>query len=416
MTNTLTVEQSEPITDRSDTVPKMLEVTGLGHTYAGSQQHTAIGDVSFDVESGQLACIVGPSGCGKSTLLRCLASLIAPSRGEVRMHGDLVRGVPEDLAVVFQDYSRSLFPWMSVRGNIEFPLRSRGIGKSERRERAEQTLRWVGLSGSERKYPWQLSGGMQQRVAIARALACRPALLLMDEPFASVDAQTRFELEDLLLQVRKEQDTTILLVTHDIDESVYLSDRVLVLSKSPASIVADLPVELGEDRDQISTRESETFVQLRGEIARLLRSREQQATAESAVEPSTEPADTAEVADERASEETPEDATERTEDTVPEDDTESTATTESADDAKPDSETEPESGEDRSRAEEAAHEEDPDSHAESGASREADSEDDAVAETAVGSEADGTNSETETAGTAESAESTTEHAATRDSR
>ncbi|SFT44961.1 NitT/TauT family transport system ATP-binding protein [Actinopolyspora lacussalsi subsp. righensis] len=410
MTNTLTVEQSEPITDRSDTVPKMLEVTGLGHTYAGSQQHTAIGDVSFDVESGQLACIVGPSGCGKSTLLRCLASLIAPSRGEVRMHGDLVRGVPEDLAVVFQDYSRSLFPWMSVRGNIEFPLRSRGIGKSERRERAEQTLRWVGLSGSERKYPWQLSGGMQQRVAIARALACRPALLLMDEPFASVDAQTRFELEDLLLQVRKEQDTTILLVTHDIDESVYLSDRVLVLSKSPASIVADLPVELGEDRDQISTRESETFVQLRGEIARLLRSREQRATAESAGEPSTGPADTAEVADERASEETPEDAAERTEDTVPEDDTES------ADDAKPDSETEPESGEDRSRTEEAAREEDQDSHAESGAPREADSEDDAVVETAVGSEADGAKSETETAGTAESTESTTEHAATRDSR
>ncbi|SFE14291.1 ABC transporter [Actinopolyspora alba] len=414
MTNTLTVEQSEPITDRSDTVPKMLEVTGLGHTYAGSQQHTAIGDVSFDVESGQLACIVGPSGCGKSTLLRCLASLITPSRGEVRMHGDLVRGVPEDLAVVFQDYSRSLFPWMSVRGNIEFPLRSRGIGKSERRERAEQTLRWVGLSGSERKYPWQLSGGMQQRVAIARALACRPALLLMDEPFASVDAQTRFELEDLLLQVRKEQDTTILLVTHDIDESVYLSDRVLVLSKSPASIVADLPVELGEDRDQISTRESETFVQLRGEIARLLRSREQRATPGS-----TEPA---EVADEPASEETPEDAAERTEDTTPEDDAESAATAESTDDAKPDSETEPESDEDRAGsdedrpgAEEAAPDEERDSHAESGEAREADSETEAVAETAVGSEADEVESEPGTSGAAESTEPTKENAATRDS-
>lgn len=249
----------------------MLEVTGLGHTYSGKQQHTAVGELSFTVAAGELACIVGPSGCGKSTLLRCIAQLIRPSRGEVRLHGDVVRGVPEDLAVVFQDYSRSLFPWMSVRGNIEFPLRSRGVGKAERRRRADETLEWVGLSAAARKYPWQLSGGMQQRVAIARALACKPALLLMDEPFASVDAQTRFDLEDLLLRVRKEQDTTVLLVTHDIDESVYLSDRVFVLSTSPASIVADLDVDLGSERDQITTRESETFVHLRGEIARLLR-------------------------------------------------------------------------------------------------------------------------------------------------
>nr|WP_223208136.1 ABC transporter ATP-binding protein [Actinopolyspora erythraea] len=318
MTRPPAVEQSEPTTDRSDTVPKMLEVTGLSHTYAGNQRHTAIGDVSFDVRSGQLACIVGPSGCGKSTLLRCVASLIEPTRGEVRMHGEPVRGVPEDLAVVFQDYSRSLFPWMSVRGNIEFPLRSRGVGRAERRERAEQTLHWVGLSGSERKYPWQLSGGMQQRVAIARALACRPALLLMDEPFASVDAQTRFDLEDLLLRVRKEQETTILLVTHDIDESVYLSDRVLVLSKSPASIVADLPVELGDDRDQISTRESETFVQLRGEIARMLRGGERGTDSErdgSLVEP--DEADGGGNADERGSEEVQEGSAEKTEGTEP---------------------------------------------------------------------------------------------------
>ncbi|SDK46534.1 ABC-type nitrate/sulfonate/bicarbonate transport system, ATPase component [Actinopolyspora mzabensis] len=419
MTNTPTVEQSEPITDRSDTVPKMLEVTGLGHTYAGSQQHTAIGDVSFDVESGQLACIVGPSGCGKSTLLRCLASLIAPSRGEVRMHGDLVRGVPEDLAVVFQDYSRSLFPWMSVRGNIEFPLRSRGIGKSERRERAEQTLRWVGLAGSERKYPWQLSGGMQQRVAIARALACRPALLLMDEPFASVDAQTRFELEDLLLQVRKEQDTTILLVTHDIDESVYLSDRVLVLSKSPASIVADLPVELGEDRDQISTRESETFVQLRGEIARLLRNREQQADSDGSAtnrEPSTEAGETGETGDERGSGEAPQAPADRTGDTTPDTDTDSTSTADSSGEAEPDSgatldsETAPEQAEERPRTEESAHEEEPDSRTESAEAGEADSGTDAASETeassrtAAVSETEGGESEPESAdSTAESA-------------
>lgn len=254
-------------------MPAMLEVTDLGHTYSGKQTHTAVSDLSFNVEAGQLTCIVGPSGCGKSTLLRVIARLIEPSSGEIRLHGEVVREVPSDLAVVFQDYNRSLFPWMTVRGNVEFPLKSRDITRAERRRRAEETLNWVELSASADKYPWQLSGGMQQRVAIARALACRPALLLMDEPFASVDAQTRFGLEDLLLRVRKEQDTTVLLVTHDIDESVYLADRVLVLSKSPASIVADLPVDLGDARDQITTRESETFVKLRTEVARLLTSR-----------------------------------------------------------------------------------------------------------------------------------------------
>jgi NitT/TauT family transport system ATP-binding protein len=253
------------------TMPAMLEVTGLGHVYGtGPQAHRAFEGLSFEVPAGQLACIVGPSGCGKSTLLRSIAGLLQPSSGSVQLRGAPVRGVPDDLAVVFQDYSRSLFPWLTVRGNVEFPLRSKRIARAERGDRVEEALEWVGLAGSEKKQPWQLSGGMQQRVAIARALACRPALLLMDEPFASVDAQTRFELEDLLLRVRDRFDSTVLLVTHDIDESIYLGDRVLALSKSPASIIADLPVELGE-RDQIATRESETFVHLRSEVAKLLR-------------------------------------------------------------------------------------------------------------------------------------------------
>lgn len=250
----------------------MLQVQGLHHQFTTSDHDSvAVRDLSFTVEAGQLACIVGPSGCGKSTLLRCIAGLIEPSGGDVRLHGDPVTGVPEDLAVVFQDYSRSLFPWLSVRHNVEFPLRWRGLSRLERRERAEEALGWVGLVDAGRRYPWQLSGGMQQRVSIARALASRPALLLMDEPFASVDAQTRFELEDLLRRVQRERDSTVLLVTHDIDESVYLGDRVLVLSSSPASIVADLPVHLPANRDQIDTRESAEFVALRGEVARLLR-------------------------------------------------------------------------------------------------------------------------------------------------
>ncbi|WP_410655640.1 ABC transporter ATP-binding protein [Amycolatopsis sp. lyj-112] len=249
----------------------MLEVSGLNHRYgAGEKAHVAVNDLSFTVEAGQLASIVGPSGCGKSTLLRCIAGLIKPTSGQVSLHGDDVSGVPEDLAVVFQDYSRSLFPWLSVAKNVEFPLRWRNLSRSERRTRAQEALESVGLSGVGSKFPWQLSGGMQQRVSIARALASRPALLLMDEPFASVDAQTRFELEDLTRRVQRENGSTVLVVTHDIDESVYLSDRVLVLSKSPATIVADLPVGLPAERNQITTRESPEFVTLRGEVARLL--------------------------------------------------------------------------------------------------------------------------------------------------
>jgi NitT/TauT family transport system ATP-binding protein len=249
----------------------MLEVSGLNHRYgAGEKAHVAVNDLSFTVETGQLASIVGPSGCGKSTLLRCIAGLIKPTSGRVSLHGDDVSGVPEDLAVVFQDYSRSLFPWLSVAKNVEFPLRWRNLSRSERRTRAQEALESVGLAAVGSKYPWQLSGGMQQRVSIARALASRPALLLMDEPFASVDAQTRFELEDLTRRVQRENGSTVLVVTHDIDESVYLSDRVLVLSKSPATIVADLPVGLPAERNQITTRESAEFVTLRGEVARLL--------------------------------------------------------------------------------------------------------------------------------------------------
>src|SRR5699024_647889 len=242
--------------------------------YGGPNGHLAIDELNFQVRDGELACIVGPSGCGKSTLLRTVSGLLPASHGDVRLRGAPVDGVPSDLAVVFQDYSRSLFPWLSVQSNVEFPLRARGMGKAQRRERAREVLDWVGLVDSARKYPWQLSGGMQQRVSIARALACRPALLLMDEPFASVDAQTRFELEDLLLRTRKQFDSTVLLVTHDIDEAVYLADRVFVLSQAPATVVRDMPIDLVSKRDQIATRESEDFVRLRGEVARLLKSKD----------------------------------------------------------------------------------------------------------------------------------------------
>ena len=250
----------------------MLEITGLTHRYGpAGGGHLAIDQVTLEVAGGELVSIVGPSGCGKSTLLRCVAGLVRPSGGAITLRGVPVDRVPDGLAVVFQDYSRSLLPWLSVRDNVALPLRRTGRPRLQRREAALAALATVGLPDTAGKYPWQLSGGMQQRVAIARALACDPVLLLMDEPFGSVDAQTREDLEDLLLAVRRERDMTILLVTHDIDESVYVGDRVVVLTPGPGRVLADLRVDLPAPRDQITTRELPAFVHLRAEVGRLVR-------------------------------------------------------------------------------------------------------------------------------------------------
>jgi NitT/TauT family transport system ATP-binding protein len=253
----------------------VLEVTDLTMVYGrGAAAHVAIDRISLNVEQGQLISIVGPSGCGKSTLLRCIAGLITPTAGQVALRGVPIQRVPDGLAVVFQDYGRSLYPWLTVRDNVALPLRRTTRNKAERRKAADASLAAVGLSGVGDKYPRQLSGGMQQRVAIARALAADPVLLLMDEPFGSVDAQAREDLEDLVLRVRRERDITILLVTHDIDESVYTGDRVIVLSAGPGRVRADLPVSLPEPRDQITTKELPEFVRLRTEVSRLVRSRD----------------------------------------------------------------------------------------------------------------------------------------------
>ena len=200
-----------------------------------------------------------------------MAGLIRPTGGSVVLHGSPVDAVPDGLAVVFQDYSRSLFPWLSVRDNVALPLRRTQPSRAQRRATALDALGTVGLTGTAQKYPWQLSGGMQQRVAIARALACDPVLLLMDEPFGSVDAQTREDLEDLILAVRRDRQMTILMVTHDIDESVYVGDRVIVLTPGPARVRADLRIDLPAPRDQITTKELPAFVRLRTEVSRLVR-------------------------------------------------------------------------------------------------------------------------------------------------
>ncbi|WP_328493276.1 ABC transporter ATP-binding protein [Streptomyces sp. NBC_00414] len=247
----------------------MLRLDSVGQWYG---DHPVLRDITLTVPEGQLLCVVGPSGCGKSTLLRTVAGLLPPREGTVFVDGAPVTGVPDRLAVVFQDYGRSLFPWLSVRENVALPLRRRGLGRSERRDEAERMLERVGLRGAGRRHPWQLSGGMQQRVAIARALVCRPSLLLMDEPFGSLDAQTREDLEDLLLEVHRSDGTTIVFVTHDIDESVYVGDRVVVLSAGPGSrVILDLAVTLPGERDQIATRGLREFVALRAEVGRAVR-------------------------------------------------------------------------------------------------------------------------------------------------
>jgi NitT/TauT family transport system ATP-binding protein len=252
----------------------MLRVDHLSKTYGeGSDAVAAIGDLDFEVRAGEFACVVGPSGCGKTTLLKCMSGLLEPSGGRVLLHGEPVTGPPERMALVFQEYSRSLFPWMSVRQNVAFPLRGKGVEKSEAAGRVEEAVESVDLKDFLDRYPWELSGGMQQRVAIARALAYQPEIMLMDEPFASVDAQTRADLEDLILQVRERYGVTVVFVTHDIDESVYLGDRIVVLTPSPTSVQEQLDVNLPQPRDQVETKELQEFAQLRAHVYRSIKRR-----------------------------------------------------------------------------------------------------------------------------------------------
>ncbi len=249
-----------------------LEVRALSKTYgSGDSAVRAIDNLTFEVDPGEFLCIVGPSGCGKTTLLKCLSGLLRPTSGAAYLEGKLIEKSPDGLALVFQEYSRSLLPWMTVGANVRLPLLAQRVRRSERRSRAAEALDAVGLTGFEDKHPWQLSGGMQQRVAIARALAYQPHLLLMDEPFASVDAQTRADLEDLVLDVHERFGITVVFVTHDIDESVYLADRIVVLSHRPTTVKEIVSVPLARPRDQIATKEQYEFMELRSRVIRQIK-------------------------------------------------------------------------------------------------------------------------------------------------
>jgi NitT/TauT family transport system ATP-binding protein len=234
-----------------------------------STEFTAIDEISLEVKTGEFMCIVGPSGCGKSTLLDLLAGLTKPSRGQLLLDGKPITGPALDRGIVFQQYA--LFPWRTALGNVEFGLETKGVPAKERRGIAREYLALVGLSGFEDRHPHELSGGMKQRVAIARSLAFDPEVLMMDEPFAALDAQTRETLQTELLGIWERSKKTIIFITHGIDEAVYLGQRVAVMTSRPGRIkhIVEVPSELRQTDDDV--RSLPEFGRLRHEVWTLLR-------------------------------------------------------------------------------------------------------------------------------------------------
>ena len=225
-----------------------LEVRNLTKKYEDANGSTiAIEDVSLEVKESEFVMIVGPSGCGKTTLINMIGGLVTPTSGQVILDGKPVIGPGVDRGMVFQGYS--LFPWLTVQENVEFGLKMRKIPKNERARKATEIINLVGLEGFEKALPKQLSGGMKQRVAIARTLCNEPEMLLMDEPFGALDAQTRVVMQELLAKISRETGTTILFITHDIDEAVLLGDRVYVMSRRPGRVKAVIDVNLPQVRD-----------------------------------------------------------------------------------------------------------------------------------------------------------------------
>ena len=224
----------------------------------------AIDGISLEAKQGEFLAIVGPSGCGKSTLLKIVAGLIEPTAGIVQENGRRVSGPPAGFVYLFQQYSRSLFAWRTVLANVMFPLEQlKATRRADIKEICDRFIAQVGLAGFEDKYPWQLSGGMQQRVAIARALAAEPDVLLLDEPFSAVDALTRMELQTLVLELCQRNGFTSILVTHDVEEAIFMADRVAILTQRPTRVAEIVPIDLERPRNQLSTREDPRFLALR---------------------------------------------------------------------------------------------------------------------------------------------------------
>ena len=225
---------------------------------------------SFDVGRGEFVCIVGPSGCGKTTLLRAATGLVNATAGTVRRNGQPVTQPSREVAFVFQDYGRALLPWRTVQGNVALALEAAGVPKAQHAARVAEVLAKVGLAAHAQKFPAQLSGGMQQRAQIARCLAQKPDLLMMDEPFGALDALTRQSLQDEVARLVREDGLTVLFVTHDLEEAIYLGDRVIMLQANPApgrpSLARMLPVGIPHPRDQLGTKEHPEFLTLRRDL------------------------------------------------------------------------------------------------------------------------------------------------------
>ena len=228
--------------------------------------HLVLGKLSFAVRRGEVVCMVGSSGSGKTTALRVASGLIRPTRGEVTFAGAPVRGPRRDVAIVFQDYSKALLPWRTAAGNVALALEAMGAPRAERRDRIAALLKRVGLAAFADKYPSQMSGGMQQRLQIARCLAQEPAALMMDEPFGALDAMTRQTLQDEMLDIARGTGATIFFVTHDLEEAIYLGDRVIGLTPHPGRVGVEFAVDLPRPRNQVTTRESPEFLRLRHKL------------------------------------------------------------------------------------------------------------------------------------------------------
>jgi NitT/TauT family transport system ATP-binding protein len=243
----------------------ILAAKGVEKRFVVQGRTTTVFDAfDFAVEEGSFVSIVGPSGCGKSTLLKLMAGLDSATGGEVLFKGNRVQQPPKGVIYVFQQYTKSIFPWRTVLENVAFGLEHRrGLSAYAAQERCAEFIRLVGLEGYEDYYPSQLSGGMQQRVAIARALVCKPDVLMMDEPFSAVDALTRATLQQLVLKIWQSIPLTVVFVTHDVDEAVYLSSRVVSLSRAPARVADDVPITLPYPRDQVKTRSDARYITAR---------------------------------------------------------------------------------------------------------------------------------------------------------
>jgi NitT/TauT family transport system ATP-binding protein len=251
-----------------DDAPPIIALRGLTKIFPTRGGALTVFDgLACTIQKGSFLSVIGPSGCGKSTLLKIIGGLEPATAGEVRFDGRIVTAPPKGMICVFQQYTKSIFPWRTVRENVAFGLHAqKTVGRAEARERCDQYIELVGLEGYEDYYPYQLSGGMQQRVCIARALIGEPAVLLMDEPFSAVDAMTRAILQELVLEIWDKLAITILFVTHDVDEAVFLSTRIVSLGRAGAGIADDVTIDLAHPRDQIATRAEPRFAALRQQL------------------------------------------------------------------------------------------------------------------------------------------------------